>query len=168
MRLERIVRRVVGEVEEELVRAMAADELRGFLGEHVGQIAAVGARDAAVAIEPPLPIRLPSAAEARELVEAAAIRMVARIERAVVPLADQAGYVARALQEIRDRAFAEREPVQTAHLERVEHAGAMRIAAGEKRRSRGRAHRRRRIMLRQAEPLARRADRAPACAIRRS
>src|SRR5271170_4060367 len=99
---------------------MAPDELRRFLGEDVGQVAAVGARDRAVAIETPLIVRLPAAGKSCELVEAAAVRMIARVVRAVVPFADEAGRVARALQQFGNSHFAERKSVEAARLERVD------------------------------------------------
>ncbi len=147
------MRRVVGEIEKELFRAMAPDELRSLLGEHLGQVAPVRARETAVAIEPPLPIGLPAAAEAGEFVESAAVRMIARIDRAVVPLPDQPGHVSGGFEEIGDRAFAQSDSVESPHLERIDRAGAMRIAAGEQRRAGGRAHRRGRIVLSQTKSL---------------
>src|SRR5277367_6578817 len=118
---------------------MAPDELGRFVGEDVGQVTAVGVRDRAVAIEIPLIVRLPAAGKSRELVETAAVRMIARIVRAVVPFTDEAGRVARALQQFGNRHFAQRKTVEAARLERVDYARAMRIAARHERGSRRRA-----------------------------
>src|SRR5271168_4843821 len=133
---------------------MALDELGRLGGEHVGQVAAVAARDRAVAIEIPLIVGLPSSGKSCELVETAAVRMIARIERAVVPFADEAGCVSGALQEFSDRHLAQRQAIEAARLERVDYSGAMRVAAGHQRRSRGRAYRRGGVVLGQADAFA--------------
>ncbi len=79
--------------------------------------------------------------------------MVARVVCAVVPFADEAGCVARTFQEFGYRQLAQGKTVESPRLERVDHSGAMRIAARHQRRARGRANGRRRIMLRQTDAV---------------
>ncbi len=109
---------------------VAVDEADGLLGEHVREIAAVGLAEAAVIVEAPLPVVAPAAAEAYGLVEAAGAGMVARVERAEVPLADEAGCVAGGLEHIGERDLAQGEAVEASALEGVDCAGAVRIPAG--------------------------------------
>src|ERR1700719_4042189 len=125
---------------------MAPDESYRLFSENVGQIAAVCMRDRAVAIQIPLEVRLPSAGKSRELVEAATVRMVARIVSAVMPFADDDGLVARSFQQFSHGQLAHRKTIEAARFERVDYSGAMRIAACHYRCSRGRANRRRRVV----------------------
>src|SRR5208283_2155020 len=101
-----------------------------------------------------LPVGLPSAAKSRELIEAAPIRMIALVERAVVPFADQSGDIARMPQKIRDGPLAQRQPIEAASFQGIDHPGPMRIAAGQQRRTRRSANWRRGVVLRQAEAFA--------------
>src|SRR5271166_1041765 len=80
--------------------------------------------------------------------------MIAGIVRAVVPFADEAGCVARALEQFGNSHFAQRKAVEAARLERVDYAGAMRIAACHQRGSRRRADGGRGIMLGEADAVA--------------
>src|SRR5271167_260966 len=123
------MRRVVREIEKEALAAMAPDKLDRMVGENVGQVASVATRQRAVAIELPFPVRLPSSAESRELVEAAPIRMIAIIERAVVPFANESGDVACLPQQIGDSALAQRQPIEATSFQGIDHSGPMRIAA---------------------------------------
>ena len=129
---------------------MAPDERHRFVGEHVSEISAVAGADRAVAVEVPVPIVLPAAAEADELIEPAPIRVVAIIEGPVVPLSDEPGDVAGGLHHVAERAFPERDAIEAPVLERVDRAGALRVAAGQQRGAGGRADGRGRVVLREA------------------
>ena len=146
-RLERTVRSGVGEVQEEALRSMAADELDGLVAEHVGQVPPVRGEGQAVALEIPLPVVLEATAKSDELGEAAAVRVVVDAERAAVPLADETGDVARLAEQVTERALTERDAIRAAVRERVDHAAALRIAPGEERRPGRRADRRGRVVL---------------------
>ena len=98
-------------------------------------------------------IGIPTALEADELLVAARARVIARVQRAVVPFADQRRRVTGAAQRVRQRPLVKPQAIQTARFQRIDAAGAMRVTSRHQRRPRRRANRRRRIMLRQGEAL---------------
>lgn len=80
--------------------------------------------------------------------------MIARIERAKVPLADEARRVTVATERVGQRDFAQPQPLQPTPLQRVDRAGSMRIPSGKNRRPSRVANRRGRVVLGQAHTLA--------------
>ncbi len=127
-------------MEEEGRVAVAAHERDGLVGEDVGEVAAVAGLHGTIAVHEPVPVVGPPAAEACELGEAAPVGVVAIVEGAVVPLADEAGGVTGGGEQIGDGAVAELDAVEPASLQRVDGAGAMWVAPGEERCSGRRTH----------------------------
>ena len=150
-RLHREVRCVVGDDEEERIAVMTTHERQRVLGEDVGEVAAVAFDLGAVEVEGVVVVVAQPAREAGELVEAARVRVIARVEGAVVPLADETGAVPGGPKDVRDRGLRERDAVEPATVQRVDRTRPLRIAPGQKRRSRRRADRRAAIVLRQAD-----------------
>ena len=128
-------------MQQEWFAAMALDKVDGRLAEDIGQVAfAPAIFNAPVAIQPVAVIGIPAALKANKLLIAARCRMIAPVERAVVPLANQAGRVAGSAKDIAHGRFVQAQAVQTARLQRVDAAGALGIAPGHQGGARGRAN----------------------------
>ena len=95
----------------------------------------------------------PSTAEADKLVETASVGLVARIESAVVPLADETGCIARRFEAVCKGRFPQRDTVEPVDFVLGHRAGAVRIAPGQERCAGGGADRRPGVVLPEAGPL---------------
>ena len=136
--LHRAVGRVVGDPDEERLGSMVLDEPDGAVGEVVGDVT-VAPDEAAVVVQRGVEVVPPVArGEAVELVESPGVGMVGRL-RAVVPLAEGRGGVARVVEDPGDRRFVQVEPL-SAPGSGVD-AGPRVVAAGQEFRARRRADR---------------------------
>ena len=125
--LERRVRRTVGEHQKKWNGAMPIQKFARVKGQRVRQVAAVTSADRGVGLQVPVVVVGPSATEPGKLIESACIRFEPRIERAVVPLPDEAGGVAGCLEHVGHRRLAQRDAIQTVDFELPDRAGAVRI-----------------------------------------
>ena len=159
--LERVVRSVEGEVEEERFfgRDIAADELDGFGGELVGVVAFARHGDRRLVVERLFYVPKAGCADegAPEFVEAVRARPVF-LGVTDVPFTDETAAVAGGLQRFGngDRGVIEREDGDVAAgvgAGEFGHADTMRVAAGHERGAGGRAHRRGGSVVRELHAL---------------
>ena len=84
------MRRVVGQLQEEGPALIPLDEVDSGSAEDIGQVLVlVAVFDGPVAVQAIAVIGIPAALEADELLKATRRWMIARVQRAVVPFADQ-------------------------------------------------------------------------------
>lgn len=134
------------------MRAVAANEADGLVGEGVGEVAAIVGEDGAVAVEGPLPVVVVD--EGGGLVEAAGGGVVGGLAPAEMPFAAGAGAVAEGAKGVGEGAFAQREAVEPIEGEGIHDAGAVRVATGEQAGEGGGAERRGGVLLGQDNAFA--------------
>ena len=132
-RLQRTVRRVPCDHQEERLRLVAGNKLDCLVGKHVGQVAAVRPLQRSVAVQVPPVVVGPTAPESSELVESPGIGVKSRVERPVVPLTNHPGCIARSLERIGNRSLAECYPVVPENFLGSYGPGTNRVAPSQQR-----------------------------------